>query len=106
MQVAFIILCVISLILVAAAVVIFIGKGDDMIVGYNISSKKTRDHFHQKRVRIIVGTLLILIAVALPVFATLLTLGYKELAMTVFPPVAFVLIAGTFAMVHLWAKKK
>ncbi len=77
-----------------------------MIVGYNISSKNTRDHFHLKRVRVITGTLLILIAAALPAFATLLALGYKELVMTVFPPVAFVLIAGTFAMVHLWAKKK
>lgn len=106
MQVAFIILCIISLLLVVVAVVIFIGKGDDMIVGYNISSKKTRDHFHQKRVRIIVGTLLILIAAALPLFATLLILGHKELVMTILPPVAFVLIAGTFTMVHLWAKKK
>lgn len=106
MQVAFTILAVISLIILVVAVVIMIGRGDDFIVGYNIASKKTRDMYHIKRVRIIVGILLVLIAIALPVLAALLVMGYKEIVMNVFPALAFVLIAATFTVSHLWAKKK
>ncbi len=106
MKVAFVILCVISLIIVVNAVVIMMGKGDDMIAGYNLASKQTRNHYHQGRIRIIVGLLLLCIAAALPTLGYLLALGHKELVMTVFPALAFVLIAGTFTAVHVWAKKK
>jgi len=106
MLTAFIILCAISLLIVIVAVVIMAGRGDDFIVGYNTASKKTRDRYHTGRVRVIVGVLLIVIALALPVLAVLLVKGYTELVMTVFPPLAFVLIAATFTLSHLWAKKK
>lgn len=106
MLVAFIILCVVSLLFVMAAVVIFLGKGDDLIVGYNLSSTKTRNKYHQVRVRIVVGTLLILIAMIVPSLAALLILGYKELVMTLISPIAFILIAATFTAIHLWARKK
>lgn len=106
MLVAFIILCVISLLLVAVAVVIFMGKGDDMIAGYNLASNKTREGYHTPRVRVIVGVLLMLIAIALPSIGVMLSLGYKELMMTLLPPFAFVLFAGTFTTLYFWARKK
>jgi len=106
MKVAFAILCVISLILVANAVIIMMGKGDDMIAGYNLASKQTRSHYHQTRIRIIVGLLLLCIAAVLPTLGYVLALGHKELVMILFPAIAFVLIAATFTAVHLWAKKK
>ena len=106
MLVAFTILAAISLIILVVAIVIMMGRGDDFIVGYNIASTKSRDMYRIKRVRMIVGILLVLIAIALPVLSILLIMGYKEIVMTVFPPLAFVLIAGTFTASHVWAKKK
>ena len=92
MLVAFTILAVISLIFVIVAIVIMMGRGDDFIVGYNIASSKTHDRYHIKRLRIIVGILLIVIAVALPSLGILLVMGYKEISMTVFPALAFILM--------------
>lgn len=106
MLTAFIILSVISLLIVVVAVVIMLGRGDDFIVGYNIASKKTRDMYDIRRVRVIVGVLLMLIAMALPAIAAMLIMGYKELVMTTLPAIVFVLIASTFTASHLWAKKK
>lgn len=106
MLTAFIILSVISLLIVVVAVVIMLGHGDDFIVGYNIASKKTRDMYDIRRVRVIVGVLLMLIAMALPAIAAMLIMGYKELVMTTLPAIVFVLIAATFTASHLWAKKK
>lgn len=106
MLTAFIILSVISLLVVVVAVVIMLGRGDDFIVGYNIASKKTRDMYDIRRVRVIVGVLLMLIAMALPAIAAMLIMGYKELVMTTLPAIVFVLIAATFTASHLWAKKK
>lgn len=106
MLTAFIILSVISLLIVVVAVVIMLGRGDDFIVGYNIASMKTRDMYDIRRVRVIVGVLLMLIAMALPAIAAMLIMGYKELVMTTLPAIVFVLIAATFTASHLWAKKK
>ena len=106
MLTAFIILSVISLLIVVVAVVIMLGRGDDFIVGYNLASKKTRDMYDIRRVRVIVGVLLMLIAMALPAIAAMLIMGYKELVMTTLPAIVFVLIAATFTASHLWAKKK
>ena len=106
MLVAFTILAVISLLIFVVAVVIMLGRGDDFIVGYNIASRKTRDMYHIKRLRIIVGILLILIAALLPTIAALLVMGYKEIVMTAFPATAFILIAATFTVSHFWAKKR
>lgn len=106
MLTAFIILSVISLLIVVVAVVIMLGRGDDFIVGYNIASKKTRNMYDIRRVRVIVGVLLMLIAMALPAIAAMLIMGYKELVITTLPAIVFVLIASTFTASHLWAKKK
>lgn len=105
MQIVFIILAVISLLLVIMAVVILIGKGDDFIVGYNIASKKTQKMYEIRRLRIIVGILLILISILLPSIAVLLIKGYNEMVMTALPALIFVLIAGTFTATHFWVKK-
>ena len=105
MQLAFIILCLVSLSFIVMAVIILMGKGDSLIAGYNIASRQSRNVYRQKRLRIIVGVLLILVALALPTFGILLALGYKELVATVFPATAFVLFTGTLTAAHFWAKK-
>ena len=106
MKAIFILLSIISLIIVVVAVVIMLGHGDDFIVGYNIASKKTRDMYDIRHVRIIVGVLLIIIALVLPTLAALLIMGYREQVMRVLPSFAIILIAATFTVSHLWAKKK
>jgi len=106
MQAAFIILCLVSLSIVGIAVTILMGKGDSLIAGYNTASRATQDTYDRRRVRIVVGVLLVLIALLLPVFGILLTLGYKELVKYGLPAAAVILIAATFITAHFWAKKK
>jgi len=103
---AFIILSVISLAIIAMAVMILMGKGDSLIAGYNAASREAQNMYDRRRVRIIVGVLLILIALSLPAMGILMALGYKEIVMLVFPALAFVLIAATFTIAHFWAKKR
>lgn len=106
MLVAFVVLCLTALVLIIMAIVILIGKGDSLIAGYNTASRDAQNVYHKSRVRIIVGTLLILVALSLPAFGLLLALGYKELVLIAIPATAFVLITATFSVAHFWAKKK
>ena len=65
-----------------------------------------QDVYDKRRVRILVGVLLITIALLLPAFGLLLVYGYKEVVMTAFPAMAFVLITAAFVISHFWVKKK
>lgn len=103
---AFVILSVVSLVLLVMAIIILSGKGDSMIAGYNTASREVQDVYDKRRVRILVGVLLIVIALVLPVFGFLLIRGYKEAVLVAFPVTAFVIIAATFTIAHFWAKKK
>lgn len=106
MKFAFIILSVISLMILVAAVVILLGKGDDLIVGYNLASRKNQERYHRNRVRMIAGMMLIIISVSIPVAAVLLIKGYTELVITTLPAFLFALVTATFTLGHFWAKKK
>ena len=106
MFVAFVVLCLVALALIIMAAVIIMGKGDSLIAGYNTASSEAQKAYHKPRVRIIVGILLIVVALSLPIFGVLLTLGYKELVMIAFPATAFVFITATFCASHFWAKKR
>ena len=103
---AFVILSVVSLIFLVMAVVILRGKGDSLIAGYNTASREAQDVYDKRRVRILVGALLIVIAVLMPAFGLLLVFGYKELVMVAFPAAVFVIIAAVFTAAHFWVKKK
>ena len=103
---AFLILGVVSLVLLIMAIIILSGKGDSLIAGYNTASREAQDVYDKRRVRILVGVLLIVIGLVLPAFGLLLILGYKDLVLVAFPATAFIIVAATFATAHLWAKKK
>jgi len=103
---AFVILGVVSLVLLIMAIIILSGKGDSLIAGYNTASREAQDVYDKRRVRILVGVLLIVIGLVLPAFGLLLILGYKDLVLVAFPATAFIIIAATFATAHLWAKKR
>ena len=106
MLAAFIILSVVALILVVMAVLILIGKGASLIAGYNMASREAQDAYDRRRLRIVIGVLLLLVALSLPAFGILLALGFRELVLVAFPVTAFVLDAATFTTAHCWAKKK
>lgn len=103
---AFVILGVVSLVLLIMAIIILSGKGDSLIAGYNTASREAQDVYDKRRVRILVGVLLIVIGLVLPAFGLLLILGYKDLVLVAFPATAFIIVAATFATAHLWAKKR
>lgn len=103
---AFVILSIVSVILLVMATVIIIGKGDSLIAGYNTASREAQQVYDKRRVRILVGVLLIVVALALPLFGILLVLGYKEAVLVALPVTAFVLVTATFTVAHFWAKKK
>ena len=103
---AFVILSIVSVILLVMATVILIGKGDSLIAGYNTASREAQQVYDKRRVRILVGVLLIIVALALPLFGILLVLGYKEAVLVALPVTAFVLVAAPFTVGHFWAKKK
>ncbi len=103
---AFVILGVVSLLLLIMAIIILSGKGDSLIAGYNTASREAQDVYDKRRVRILVGVLLIVIGLVLPAFGLLLILGYKDLVLVAFPATAFIIVAATFATAHLWAKKR
>lgn len=103
---AFVILGVVSLVLLIMAIIILSGKGDSLIAGYNTASREAQDVYDKRRVRILVGVLLIVIGLVLPAFGLLLILGFKDLVLVAFPATAFIIVAATFATAHLWAKKK
>lgn len=102
----FVILSAVSLILLVMAVIILSGKGDSLIAGYNTASREAQDVYDKRRVRILVGILLIVIGLALPLFGFLLIRGYKEIVMVALPATAFVIITAAFIAAHFWAKKK
>lgn len=103
---AFVILGLVSLVLLIMAIIILSGKGDSLIAGYNTASREAQDVYDKRRVRILVGVLLIVIGLVLLAFGLLLILGYKDLVLVAFPATAFIIVAATFATAHLWAKKR
>ena len=55
-------LIIVAAIFVIMGVVILIGKGDNLIAGYNTASKEERAKYHIKRLRGLIGGLLIVLA--------------------------------------------
>ena len=82
-------------------VVILIGKGDNLIAGYNTASQKERAQYNIKRLRGLIGGLLIVLAPMLFLLLgeTIATTG-SFVALTVILCIIVVILANT------WAKKK
>ncbi len=97
----------IILILIAAAmaimgIVILIGKGDKLISGYNTASEEEREQYNIKRLRGLIGGLLIILA---PMIFFL----KEEDTMTAawsFCVLVFVLCIIVVILANTWAKKK
>lgn len=62
----FITIIIIDIIFVISAILILIGKGDFLIAGYNTSSKEKKEKVNVKRLRLVIGGFLIIVALLLP----------------------------------------
>lgn len=97
-----IVLIIVAAILVIMGIIILIGKGDNLIAGYNIASKEEKAQYNVKRLRGLIGGLLI--ALAPMVF---LLHGEDTMAATwSFVALVFVLCIVVVILANTWAKKK
>lgn len=94
-------LIIVAAIFVIMGVVILIGKGDNLIAGYNTASKEERAKYHIKRLRGLIGGLLIVLA------PMMLLLGKESLAATgSFAALTVILCIIVVILANTWAKKK
>ena len=96
MTAQFILLLIISLIVLVFAIIILTGKGDNLIAGYNTSTKEEKERYNIKRVRICVGGMLLILSPIMLLFAD----NYIIL-IAVLPPLSILSII----LANTWAKK-
>ena len=81
------------------ALVVYFGKGDWLIAGYNTASEKERAQYNIKRLRLIITLLLLLSAVFVVV---LLYFPYISIVAT---PIFVILTLIGVVLANTWAKK-
>ena len=86
-----------AIICIVFSILIFIGKGDFLIAGYNTASKEEKAKYHTKRIRIVLGICFLLLA---GLTALRDTIG----ATAMFIAIGIVLVA-TLILANTWAKK-
>ena len=97
-----IVLIIIAAILLIMGIIILIGKGDNLIAGYNTDSEKEKAQYNIKRLRGLIGSLLIILA------PTMFFL-HREPTMTTtwsFLAIVFILSIIVIILANTWAKKK
>ena len=82
-------------------IVILIGKGDNLIAGYNTASKEEKSQYNIKRLRGLIGGLLIILA---PM--TIILLGMETItAAWSYAAFTFVMTIVVVILANTWAKK-
>ena len=95
-------LIIVAAILAIMGFVVLLGKGDNLIAGYNTASKAEREEYNIKRLRGLIGGLLIILA---PM--TFILLGEETItAMGAFVGLTSVAIIVVLILANTWAKKK
>ena len=97
-----IVLIILAAIMLIMGIIILIGKGDNLIAGYNTASKEERSQYNIKRLRGLIGGFLLILA---PM--TVLLLREESLAAGLsFIALTFVLCIVLVILANTWAKKK
>ena len=97
-----IVLIIVALVCAVMGILVLIEKGDNLIAGYNTASKEERERYDIKRLRGLVGGLLIVLAPLM-----LLMLGKESMASSwSFCALVFVLCIVVVVLANTWAKKK
>ena len=94
--ISLLIIALISLMLLILAVIILLGKGDNLIAGYNTATKSERETYDIKRVRICIGGMLVALSLLMLLFA-----DNFVLLIAIVPPLAILSIV----LVNTWARK-
>ena len=93
---------IIASLTIILGIVILLGKGDMLIAGYNTASKNEREKYDIKRLRLVVGLMLILIGLSSCVYLLDDTMS----AVIAFSSLTFVIIIVGLILANTWAKKK
>lgn len=97
-----IVLIIVAAILLIMGIIILIGKGDNLIAGYNTASKEEKSQYNIKRLRGLIGGILLVLAPMM-----LLLLSEESLAATLsFVVLTFVLCIVMVILANTWAKKR
>ena len=97
-----IVLLIVAAPLLIMGIVILIGKGDNLIAGYNTASKEEKSQYNIKRLRGLIGGLLVLLAPLTVIF-----LREETMAATwSFVALTFVLSIVVVILANTWAKNK
>lgn len=97
-----IVLIVVAAILLIMGIIILVGKGDNLIAGYNTASKEEKSQYNIKRLRGLIGGILLVLAPMM-----LLLLSEESLAATLsFVVLTFVLCIVMVILANTWAKKR
>ena len=100
MNIELIVAIVSSLILVALAIIILLGKADWMISGYNTSSEEKKARYNLPRLRLVTSLMLIILVTLLCIFV--LTDTSEVVSATINIAVALI---GTILQ-YTWAKRR
>jgi hypothetical protein len=96
------VLVILALVFAVMGILILVGKGDNLIAGYNTASREEREQIDIKRLRGLVGGLLIVLAPLM-----VLLLGNETMASAgSFGAIVFVLCIVVVILANTWAKKK
>ena len=96
-----VVLIIVALVCAVMGILILMGKGDNLIAGYNTASKEERERYDIKRLRGLIGGLMIVLA------PLLLMLGKESMASTwSFCGIVLVLCIVVVILANTWAKKK
>ena len=93
---------ILAALLLIMGIIILIGKGDNLIAGYNTASEKEKAQYNIKRLRGLIGGLLI-------VLAPMIFLLEREDTMAAslsFVVLVFILCIVVVILANTWAKKK
>lgn len=86
-----------AIICLVFSILLFIGKGDFLIAGYNTASEEEKEQYHAKRIRIVLGTCVLLLA------------GLTALRDTIGATAMFIgmgiLLITSLILVNTWTKK-
>ena len=97
-----VVLVILALLFAVMGILVLVGKGDNLIAGYNTASREEREQIDIKRLRGLIGGLLIVLAPLM-----ILLLGNETMASAgSFGAIVFVLCIVVVILANTWAKKK
>ena len=97
-----IVIIVVAVLLLVMGIVILIGKGDNLIAGYNTASQEERAKYNIKRLRGLIGGFMI----ALAPMMLLLEAGRAPASVLAFSSLVVFFSIIVVILANTWAKKK